>query len=339
MISLGIESTAHTAGVGIVDSDGRIMANVSSAIRSDLGGFRPGEAAEHHSRVIPDLVREALREAGLTFGEVDLVAFSRGPGMGQPLQVGALAARALALRGGKPLVGVNHPIAHIEIGRLATGADDPLVVYVAGGNTQILVEAGGRVRVLGETLDIGLGNAQEKLGRKLGLGFPAGPKLDSIEGEWVDLPYTVKGMDMAFSGLVTEAERRIRQGVRPEDVAWSFVEVAFSMLVEVTERALAATGRGEVLIVGGVGASPRLREKMEIMCEERGAELRVTPPELCRDNGAMVAWAGILALAQFGETEVGESRVLPDWRVDELEWRFLRKDELRALLEGRSRRG
>ncbi len=335
MIALGIESTAHTFGVGLATSDGEILANARSALRSPGGGLKPGEAAEHHARVARSVIEEALAEAGVTLGEVDLVGFAQGPGLGQPLQVGALAARTLALRLGVPLVGVNHPIAHIEIGRLVTGSRDPLIVYVSGGNTQIMVHHESRFRVIGETLDIGLGNAQEKVGRLLGLPFPAGPHLDRVRGRWVDLPYTVKGMDLSFSGLVTEVERRLGEGASRDDLAWSFVEVAFSMLAEVTERALAATGRSEALLVGGVAASPRLQEKIGAMCSARGARMLVPPPEYLRDNGAMIAWTSILAYAQFGEIKIEESGIRPRWRPDEVEWRLLGPEELRLILRER----
>ena len=322
-LALGIESTAHTFGVGVVSSSGEVLANEWSSFSSPTGGMRPVEAADHHARVASDVLERALETAGIGLEDLDVVGFSQGPGMGQPLQVGAVFARALSLATGAELVGVNHPIAHVEIGRLVTGARDPLVVYVSGGNTQLMVHSNGRYRVIGETLDIGLGNAQEKLGREIGLPFPAGPHLDRIEGRWVDLPYTVKGMDLSFSGLVTEAIKRIRRGERPEDVAWSFVEVAFSMLVEVTERALAPTGRREVLLVGGVGASPRLREKMETMCEDRGARLLVPPAEYQRDNGAMIAWTALVALAQGKRTPLEESGIMPRWRPDEVDWELL----------------
>ncbi len=336
MIALGIESTAHTFGVGLATSEGEILANARSVLKSPGGGLKPGEAAEHHARNARSVIEAALREAGISLGDVDLVGFAQGPGLGQPLQVGAVAARTLALRLGVPLVGVNHPIAHIEIGRLVTGARDPLVVYVSGGNTQIMVHHEMRFRIIGETLDIGLGNAQEKVGRLLGLPFPAGPHLDRVEGSWVDLPYTVKGMDLSFSGLVTEVERRLNAGADRDDVAWSFVEVAFSMLAEVTERALAATNRDEVLLVGGVSASPRLQEKIGAMCEARGARMLVPPPEYLRDNGAMIAWTALLAYAQFGPLRVEESAIKPRWRPDEVDWRLLGPEELRLILKDRS---
>ncbi len=323
MIALGIESTAHTFGVGIVDEEGNILANVYDTYRSETGGMRPFDVAEHHSKVAVEVIREALREAGVTLDEISVIGFSRGPGIGQPLQIGAVVARSLAITAKKPLVGVNHPLAHVEIGRKVAKSYDPVALYVSGGNTQVITHSGDRYVVLGETLDIGIGNAQEKLGREVGLPFPAGPHLDRIRGSWVPLPYVVKGMDLSFSGLVTEAVRRIKKGEGVEDVLWSFMEVAFSMLIEVAERALAMTDKKELLLVGGVAASPRLKEKAEIMCRERGATLKTVPPKLARDNGAMIAWTSILAYKVFGADRPERTHVLPDWRIDDIRWPLL----------------
>ncbi len=320
MIALGIESTAHTFGVGIVDDNGSILANVYSTFKSETGGMRPFEVAEHHSKVAVSIISLALEEAGLSVRDVDIVGFSRGPGIGQPLQVGAIVARSLAVSFNKPIIGVNHPLAHVEIGRKVSKSYDPVTLYVSGGNTQVITHSGSRYVVLGETLDIGIGNAQEKLGREVGLPFPAGPYLDRVEGNWVSLPYVVKGMDLSFSGLVTEALRRIKRGERKEDVLWSFMEVAFSMLVEVAERALAMTEKEELLLVGGVAASPKLRKKAEIMCRERGVTLKTVPPKLARDNGAMIAWTALLAYRLKGAEELGKTYILPNWRIDEIYW-------------------
>ncbi len=301
-------------------SEGEILANEWDSYRSPEGGMRPHELAEHHFNTAVKVVRRALDRAGLTFRDISLLGYSRGPGIGQALLIGAFVARSLALKYGKPIVGVNHPLAHVEIGRKVTESYDPVVLYVSGGNTQVITHNGRRYVVLGETLDVGLGNAQDKLGREIGLPFPAGPKLDRMVGEWIELPYTVKGMDLSFSGLLTEALRRIRSGERVEDVVWSFMEVAFSMTVEVAERALALSGKDELLLVGGVAASPRLREKAEIMCRERGVKLKVPPVELVRDNGAMIAWTAILSYRIMGPEPIEESAIKPQWRIDEIEW-------------------
>ncbi len=323
MIALGIESTAHTFGVGIVDNRGRILANVNEIFRTERGGMKPIEVTEHHYKVAKEVISRALERSGINYEEIDVVGFSRGPGLGSTLLVGAIAARSLATKLNLPLVGVNHAVAHIEIGRLMARAKDPLIVFVSGGNTQIMVNSGRAFRVIGETLDIGLGNALDKVGRGVGLPFPSGPIMDDMKGKWISLPYTVKGMDLAFSGIVTEALRRYRGGASVEDVIWSFVEVTFSMLVEATERALAYTKKNELLLVGGVAASPRLREKMRLMCKDRNVELKVTPPEYSRDNGVMIAYTSILSYKAHGALKLEESGIKPKWRVDEVDWPLL----------------
>lgn len=306
-----------------MNREGKILSNISRVFRSPTGGMKPYEASEHHHKAAPAAVRDALTGADVNIDELDLIGFSQGPGLGSTLLAGAVVARKLSIELEAPLMGVNHPIAHVEIGRLATEARDPLSVFVSGANTQIVVNSFGRYRILGETLDIGLGNAQEKLGRELGLPFPAGAIMDQIEGDWIDLPYTIKGMDLAFSGIVTEAMRRHKKGQKKEDVIRSFQEVTFSMLVEASERALAYSDKQELLLVGGVAASARLKEKMELMCEERGVAMKVPPPELVRDNGAMIAWTAILAERIGKPLTIEESAIKTRWRIDEVDWPLL----------------
>src|SRR2546428_4596886 len=224
MLSLGIEGTAHTVGVGIVDESCRVLANVSATVRPETGGIHPREAANHHAERVVPLVQEAAAKAGVRLPDVDVVAFSQGPGLGPCLRTVATAARALALALGKPLVGVNHCVAHLEIGRGRCGCDDPVLLYASGGNTQIIAYAAGRYRVFGETLDIGIGNMLDKFGREVGMPFPAGPLIEKeAKGgrELLALPYSVKGMDVAFSGLLTAALQLQRQGARIEDLCFS----------------------------------------------------------------------------------------------------------------------
>lgn len=283
MIALGIEGTAHTLGIGIV-TEKRVLANVFDTLTTEKGGIHPKEAAEHHARLLKPLLRKALETAGITMEDVDLIAFSQGgPGLGGPaLRVVATAARALAIKYNKPIVGVNHCIAHVEITKMF-GVKDPVGLYVSGGNTQVLALEGGRYRVFGETLDIGIGNAIDTFARELGIGFPGGPKIEKLAlkgGEkYIELPYAVKGMDLSFSGVLTEAVRKYRTGkYRIEDLAYSFQETAFAALVEVTERAVAHTGKEEVVLVGGVAANNRLREMLKIMAEDRGGIEFFVPP-------------------------------------------------------------
>lgn len=233
----------------------------------------------------------------------------------------ATAARALALVLGVPLVGVNHCLAHIEIGRLTERLDDPLTLYVSGGNTMVAAYEKGKYRVFGETLDLAIGNMLDMFARALGLKHPGGPKVEELArkgSSFVPLPYVVKGMDLSFSGVYTAAVSKIGS-CRVEDLCYSVQEVCFSMLAEVTERALAHTGKSAVLLTGGVGANKRLQEMIRVISEEHDASFHVVPPQLAGDNGAMIAWTGILEYASGRLLEVEESHVKPKWRLDEVE--------------------
>ncbi|MCF8885299.1 MAG: KEOPS complex N(6)-L-threonylcarbamoyladenine synthase Kae1 [Nitrososphaerota archaeon] len=319
-IVLGIESTAHTFGVGVATSKGRILANINRTYTPRSGGIHPREAAQHHSYIAPETIRTALTSAGISLKEIDGVAFSVGPGMGPCLRVGATIARALSLKLNVPLITVNHGVAHIEIGRLTTGCRDPVVLYVAGGNTLITAYRDGRYRIFGETLDIAAGNCLDVFGIKVGVGPMPNPEIKASEGEkFYELPYRVKGMDVSFSGILTAALKLVKSGVRVEDVCYSIVETVYSMLVEVTERALAYTEKREVLIVGGLGRSKRLREMMSEMVKIHGAEAYVVEPEYAGDNGAMIAWTGVLQLISGQTTSVENSSVKPRYRIDEVE--------------------
>ena len=222
MLTLGIEGTAHTLGVGIVDSECNVLANEIDMFRPPQGGLHPREAANHHAEVAAKTISAALDHAGVEPSDIDLVSFSMGPGLGPCLRVAATAARAFACTLGVPIVGVNHCIAHIEIGRALTGCTDPALLYASGGNTQVIAYAEGRYRIFGETQDIGIGNMLDKLGRDLGMGFYAGPMFEKLAHEgtrYHELPYSVKGMDVAFSGMITAAVSLYKKGVPLEDMA------------------------------------------------------------------------------------------------------------------------
>jgi N6-L-threonylcarbamoyladenine synthase len=322
MLSLGIESTAHTFGIGIVSDKGKVLANLWDTYRPPLGwGIKPMDAAQHHREVRDRLLKEALSRAGKTLDDIGLVAFSQGPGLPPCLHRGLEFSKSLSNKD-RPLIGVNHCIAHIEIGRLKCRQKDPVVLYVSGANTQILSLVEGRYRCFGETMDVGIGNALDKFGRDIGLGFPAGPRIESLArgGRYHELPYTVKGMDLSFSGIVTEAVRRVKSGQSRKDMCFSLQETLFAMLTEVTERALAHTRKGEVLLTGGVAANSRLQEMLGIMCRERGARFAVVPRELAGDNGSMIAWTGLLMHKSGMKTRPG---ILPRQRTDDVDVRWL----------------
>ena len=321
-IVLGIESTAHTFGVGIVDENGNILANEKSMFIPASGGIKPREAAEHHALVAKKVLQSALEKAKISLSDVSAVAFSQGPGLAPCLRVGATLARFISLKYEKPLIGVNHCVAHIEIGKLLTHAKDPVTLYVSGGNTQVLAFVDKRYRVFGETQDIGIGNALDKFAREVGIGFPGGPKIEEFakRGRWVELPYVVKGMDVAFSGIITEALKLWKSGESLENICFSLQEVCFAMLTEVTERALVHCDKNEVMLTGGVAANRRLREMLETMCKERGAKFYAAPKEFAGDNGAMIAWNGMQIFKVLGKgISIEESRIKPKWRTDEVD--------------------
>lgn len=323
MICLGIESTAHTLGIAVVSDKGgkcNILANEKHSVVTKEGGLIPRELRKHHQEHSVPVLKRALEKARFKPEDIDLFAFSQGPGIGAALETGAVVARTLALKYGKPLLGVNHCVGHVEVGKALTGCSDPIVVYVSGANTQVIGYEKGKYRVYGETLDIGLGNLLDAFGRKLGLGFPAGPVLDRMyfEGkEYVELPYTVKGMDLAFSGLQTAAVSKIGKAGK-KDLAYSLLHNAFAMVTEVAERALAHTEKQEILLTGGVAASKALREMLGKMCEDRVAKLFVPPFEACLDNGLLPAWLGIVMHRAGNRMKVEQSGVDQRQRTDSI---------------------
>lgn len=319
MVVLGIESTAHTASVGLVSERAEVLGLASDMYRPPAGGIHPREAANHHVEVLPDLVRRALESAHVAPSEVDAVAFAQGPGLGPCLRAGATVARMLALSWEKPLVPVNHCVAHVEIARVLSGFPDPLLLYASGGNTQVIAYGRGRYRVLGETIDIGIGNFLDKLWIELGGTFPGGPalELEARQGSQLhELPYSVHGMDVAFSGMLTAALALRAKGVGLSDLAYSVESTAYAMLTEITERALAHRRRDSVVLGGGVACNERLRSMVRTMVEERGGTMFAPPREMCVDNGAMIAWTGSLAWGAGLSVAVEASAVQPRQRTD-----------------------
>jgi len=331
MIVLGIESTAHTIGVGLAtDRPPYILSNVYRRYAPQKGGIHPRESSRFIAENAYEVLREALSRASVSLSDVDAIAVALGPGLGPCLRVGATLARYLAIRYDKPLVPVNHAVAHIEIGMLTSGFKDPLVIYVSGGNTAIIAYLEGRYRVFGETIDIPLGNLIDTFARETGLAPPY-----VVEGRHVveacaaegkrllPMPYSVKGQDVSYSGLLTYALNAVKRGERLSDVCFSLVETAYSMVVEVAERGLAHTRKREVLLTGGVSASPLLEQKARAMAESRGASFHSVPKEFAGDNGAMIAWNGLLAYKSGITIDPMQARVEQRWRVDEVSvpWR------------------
>jgi N6-L-threonylcarbamoyladenine synthase/protein kinase Bud32 len=323
MICLGIEGTAEKLGVGIVSDDGEILANATKH-QPLVTGIHPREAAQHHADNMRGVLEGALGEAKLDLGDIDLVAFSQGPGLGPCLRVAAVSARTISLTNDIPIIGVNHCIGHIEIGMLLTGAKDPLTLYVSGGNTQVIAFDSGRYRVFGETLDIAIGNCIDQFARTVGIGNPGGPIVEKLakKGKYIPLPYVVKGMDLSFSGIYT-ASVKLAKKHKIEDVCNGLQETAFAMITEVTERALAHTEKEEVLLAGGVAINKRLQEMISMMADEHGASFFVPPKKVLSDNGAMIAWTGLLRYKSGDRQSIEDTAVRQRFRTDEVDvkWR------------------
>lgn len=318
---LGIECTAHTFGVGW--SDGENIIHFNDMYRPPPGqGFIPRELGEHHAKVAPNLLRELLTQVK-GFENVDGFAFSQGPGIGQALQVGATIVRYLSLKTGKPVFGVNHCAAHLEIGVKTAGIDDPLFVYASGGNTQIIVRMKRRkkywYRVLGETLDMGIGNAFDVFARKIGLRNGADLEKIAREGKYVQLPYTVKGMNLTFSGLLTAAEKMLSIYSK-EDVAYSFMHNAFAMVTEAVERALCLTKKKGIIVVGGVAKNMMFKTMLNKVADEHGVSFTSPPDEFNGDNGGMIAYTGWLVSKRNKPLSFNKIIPKPYWRIDEVVW-------------------
>eukprot|EP01040_Poterioochromonas_malhamensis_P008226 gene8226-8896_t len=328
--ALGIEGSANKVGVGIVHYDPvnetyDIIANVRKTYITPAGqGFLPRETAWHHQQHIVPLVREALSQAGI----------EASPGMGGPLRSCAICARTLSLLWRVPLIGVNHCVGHIEMGRVATRCANPVVLYVSGGNTQVIAYSHQKYRIFGETIDIAVGNCLDRFARLLNMsndpspGFNIEQLAKQSTGRYIELPYNVKGMDVSFTGMLTfieeEMKRQVEEGkASPADLCYSLQETIFAMLVEITERAVAHCGADTVLIVGGVGCNVRLQEMMELMMSARGGSLCAMDSRYCIDNGAMIAQAGIFSYQMGQLTPLEDSFCTQRYRTDAVDviWR------------------
>ncbi|MGE0793092.1 MAG: KEOPS complex N(6)-L-threonylcarbamoyladenine synthase Kae1 [Candidatus Woesearchaeota archaeon] len=366
MLCLGIESTAHTFGISLVDLNGTVLSNKRKLFTTESGGLIPAELSDHHADVFDTLIKEALLEArantknkNLKLSDINLIAFSQSPGIGNALRIGANVARSLSLVLNVPLIGVNHCIAHLEIGILKAKSEDglsckdPILLYASGANTQIIGYEGKKYRIFGETLDNGIGNFLDGFARYIGLGFPGGPKIQELakkyeeeiitsenkkEKDLIELPYVVKGMDLSFAGIQTKLKQLWdSKKYSKEELCYAVQETAFAMLIEVAERALAHTGKNELLLGGGVACNTRLQEMAKKMCEDRNAKCFILPNEFNVDNAAMIAWTGIIQYTATSESEVNDSqssrnsvyrtlessKIFPYLRTDEIEitWR------------------
>lgn len=336
MLCLGIESTAHTFGCSVIEfspnkkKEWKILSDTRDLYKSPGGsGIHPREASRHHAETSSSVLKRSLKEAKVLIKDVDIIAYSAGPGLGPCLRVGAVVARTLATFHKKPLIPINHALGHIELGAMLTGASDPLVLLVSGGHTMILAFSHNRWRVFGETLDITIGQLLDQFGRIMGFASPCGERIEQLasqsSGNYLQLPYIVKGNDVSLSGLLTAAIRLAsNKNNTLKDICYSLQETAFAMITETIERAVSFTDKKEIMIVGGVAANKRLAQMLEIACNRQNALLYACPIQFAGDNGVQIAWTGILHFTTTKmEISIEKSFVRQSWRLDtvDVSWR------------------
>lgn len=321
MLGLGIESTAHTFSCAVIEKRGKagkILSDVRRIYRPPDGeGIHPREASRHHIETSSSVLAECLKEAKVGVRDLDIVSYAAGPGLGPCLRVGAVVARSLSSYYGIPIYPVNHALGHIELGKLLTGAKNPLVLLVSGGHTMLLAFLNRQWRVFGETLDITLGQLLDQFGRSIGFASPCGREIEELASKttnYVPLPYSVKGNDVSFSGLLS-ATKSIAQKSR-EDACFSLQETAFAMVSEAVERALSFTGKRELMVVGGVAANKRLSEMLQDVCRRHRSRFFVVPLKFAGDCGSQICWTGLLESQAGPGAQLGETFVTQSWRLD-----------------------
>ena len=335
---LGIESSCDETGVAVFDTGShdttlggaaglRAHAVYSQvALHAEYGGVVPELASRDHVRKLLPLIRQTLADAGLKVDEIDGVAYTAGPGLVGALLVGAGVARSLAWALDVPAIGVHHMEGHLLAPLME---DDPpaapfVALLVSGGHTQLVaVEAIGRYRLLGETLDDAAGEAFDKTAKLMGLPYPGGPQLARLAEDGTPgvfkfaRPMTDRpGLDFSFSGLKTQVLLAWRDSDQTDstraDIARGFEDAVVDTLAIKCQRALDAAGCDTLVVAGGVGANKRLRAKLQAMCAARGGRACFPRPARCTDNGAMLAFAGALRL-EAGQHDDAAVHVTPRW--------------------------
>ncbi|KAH0570769.1 N6-L-threonylcarbamoyladenine synthase [Spironucleus salmonicida] len=338
--TLGLEGSANKLGVAVLCDD-IILSNVRHTFVAPTGsGFRPPEVTQHHRSHILALLREALHIAHVRMTEINIIAYTRGPGLGGPLAAVLLVAKTLAVRFGIPIQAVNHCVAHAEMGRHVLGVNRAVVLYASGGNTQVLGLENGRYRIFGEAIDVAVGNCLDRVARDLGISNDPAPGLNiellarkfAHKQHILDVPIPIKGMDVSCSGI----NSYMRTHFEKLSMAWpefitsqeelvqyfcySLQENLFAALVEITERVCAHLRSQNVLCVGGVGCNERLQEMLAIMCQERGGSIGGMDERYCIDNGAMIGLVGYLQETNgVGRVDVAAADVVQRWRTDSVE--------------------
>lgn len=323
MLCLGFESTAHTFACGIVEKKagrGMIVSDVRRIYRPPEGqGIHPREASRHHIECSSHVLAECLKEANLTIKDIDIISYAAGPGLGPCLRVAGVVARTVSSYYKIPIYPVNHAIGHIELGKMLTGAKDPLVLLVSGGHTVLAAFKQKKWRIFGETLDITLGQLLDQFGRSLGFASPCGKKIEELALEskkYVPLPYSVKGNDVSFSGLMSAAKKISKD---KQDACYSLQETAFAMIGEAAERALSFTEKKELMVVGGVAANKRLSEMLRKICKRQGCKFYVSPIQYAGDCGSQIAWTGLLEASVKKGAKISDTFVRQSWRLDTVE--------------------
>ena len=321
MLGLGIESTAHTFSCAIIEKNGnkgKILADIRKIYRpADGEGIHPREASRHHVENASTVLSECLQKSKIKINDIDLISYSAGPGLGPCLRVGAVVARSLSSYYDIPIYPVNHAIGHIELGKLLTGAKNPLVLLVSGGHTMILAFLQKQWRVFGETLDSTLGQLLDQFGRSLGFASPCGRQIENLASKstnYIPLPYVVRGNDVSFSGLLSASKQIKDKGI--EDACFSLQETAFAMIAEATERALSFTEKKELMIVGGVAANKRLSSMLKSICKRQNCKFFVVPLEFSGDCGSQIAWTGIMESTIKPGAKLSDTFVRQSWRLD-----------------------
>jgi N6-L-threonylcarbamoyladenine synthase len=276
---------------------GKILSDVRKIYRPPGGeGIHPREASRHHIENSSTVLSECLHEAKITVNDLDLVSYAAGPGLGPCLRVGAVVARSLASYYGIPIYPVNHALGHIELGKLLTNK---------------------QWRVFGETLDITLGQLLDQFGRSIGFASPCGKNIEELannSSNYVTLPYSVKGNDVSFSGLLSATKSIVSKS--KEDACFSLQETAFAMISEAVERALSFTRKKELLIVGGVAANKRLAEMLKDVCKRHSCKFFVAPQRYAGDCGSQICWTGLLESQVKKGSPLKDTFVTQSWRLD-----------------------
>lgn len=344
MLVLGLETSCDETGIALYDTEKGLLAHQiysQIAVHAEYGGVVPELASRDHVRKGVPLIREVMAEAGHDISDLDGIAYTRGPGLVGALLVGACLGRSLAWSLKIPAVGVHHMEGHLLAPMLEEKAPEfPFIaLLVSGGHTQLVKVTGiGEYELLGESLDDAAGEAFDKAAKMMGLPYPGGPQLSRMADEGnaerfrFPRPMTDRpGLDFSFSGLKTFTRTTILQcavdGVLSEqdkkDISAGFQLAVVETLAIKCKRAMKQTGIARLIIAGGVGANSLLRQRLSEMTEEMGGKVFYPRPELCTDNGAMIAYAGAQRLLAGESAELAVSCV-PRWPMTEL--RAIRTD-------------